>query len=944
MACPDKLRKGGGNYLDIFYQNVRGLRTKSVEIFSNVCSCDYKIVCLTETWLNESFPSSNFFPETYTVYRSDRDCSDKLRGGGVLIAISNTVFGVKRRPDLELFPESVWVEISLSDGRNLIIGNHYFAPDIKVDIINNYFNFLENILDTLNSRVILLGDFNVPGFDWNKGLPSPHCHYYTKLKGEVIHSAACLLGLIQYNHSVGDRNLLDLVFSNFANISLEHVDYGLVQSDHFHPPFIIDCSLSHWRNNLNSVSAYRRFPAGDYELLYNTLLSYDWSSLLNVSSVDAAVDMLNDAVTHAINVAIPTGTISKHKYPVWFSGRLKAYIRKKNYFYRRYKKLKTDCLYENFSYYRKLVKSTIKSDRSRWLKSIDENLKSNPRQFWKYVSQYRARNSDLTHLDVDGVLLQNPSEMVAAFSKHFQSIYDGSTSYSGTLNSVNYSTGVLPTARISASDVQNAIKRLRPTKSVGLDGIPSFIIKGCSEIFVPVLKFIFNLSLSQNVFPKLWKQAAIVPVFKKGKASSVGNYRPVAILNNFSKIFESIIHDHIYHFFKSTLNPHQHGFIKSKSTVTNLVTFLDFTTPIVRSQGQIDSVFFDFTNAFDILPHALLLQKLNNYGLTPGYINWFSSYLTNRESCVRFSGSLSSTFIVRSGVPQGSVLGPLLFNIFINDLCDVVNSSNCLLYADDLKVYRAIKSPNDCLLLQSDIDRVHEWCSANFMKPNLGKIRVISFTRKTTSLCYPYRLGLGNSLIQRTDCVKDLGVYIDSKLYFHQHVDCLFSSALKLLGLIRTITFPFSSIDSLMTLYSTLVRSKLEYASVAWNSITNTDSNKLERIQKKFASLCHYRFFYDTDYHYIDALDKLKLPTLHTRRRQIDALFLIRTFNGSLNCPSVLETVGIRVPSRNIRNYSMFCCSLSHCPTARCVSAANLVCNSFDIFVSSHFNLKNLFT
>jgi hypothetical protein len=137
------------------------------------------------------------------------------------------------------------VEISLFDGRDLLIGNHYFAPDIKVDIINNYFNFLENTLDTLNYRVLLLGDFNVPGFDWNKGLPSPHCHYYTKMKGDVIHSATCFLGLNQHNHSVSGSNLLDLVFSNSVDISLDHVDYGLVHSDQFHPPFIIDCSMSH---------------------------------------------------------------------------------------------------------------------------------------------------------------------------------------------------------------------------------------------------------------------------------------------------------------------------------------------------------------------------------------------------------------------------------------------------------------------------------------------------------------------------------------------------------------------------------------------------------------------------------------------------------------------------------------------------------------------------
>jgi hypothetical protein len=163
-------------------------------------------------------------------------------------------------------------------------------------------------------------------------------------------------------------------------------------------------------------------------------------------------------------------------------------------------------------------------------------------------------------------------------------------------------------------------------------------------------------------------------------------------------------------------------------------------------------------------------------------------------------------------------LGPLLFSIFINDLCNAINHSRYLLFADDIKIFRAIRSRYDCSLLQSDIDSVQSWCTANFMKLNISKTRVISFS------------------------IKDLGVFTDSKLHFHNHVDYIFSQCIKLLGLVRAITFPFSSIGSLYMLYCTLSRSKLEYASVVWNSVTTTDANKVERIQQKFAALCYNRF------------------------------------------------------------------------------------------------------
>jgi hypothetical protein len=160
----------------------------------------------------------------------------------------------------------------------------------------------------------------------------------------------------------------------------------------------------------------------------------------------------------------------------------------------------------------------------------------------------------------------------------------------------------------------------------------------------------------------------------------VSNSRPISILKKFSKLFESVIHDHVSHYLKFKLNPCQHGFTKSKSTTTNLVTYLAFITPLVGSQRQADAVYFDLTSAFDLVPHTLHLHKLSALGLSGGYVNWFRSYLTNRQSQVRIGGIISSPFEVLSGVPQRSVLGPLLFNVYINELCDTIKHSSYLLF------------------------------------------------------------------------------------------------------------------------------------------------------------------------------------------------------------------------------------------------------------------------
>jgi hypothetical protein len=218
----------------------------------------------------------------------------------------------------------------------------------------------------------------------------------------------------------------------------------------------------------------------------------------------------------------------------------------------------------------------------------------------------------------------------------------------------------------------------------------------------------------------------------------------------------------------------------------------------------------------------------SNFGLSSSYVDWFHSYLDNRHPSVRISGMLSVSFLVKSGVPQGFTLDPLLFNLFINDICNSIHNSRYLLFADDLNIYRTIINVDDCKILQHDITSVHNWRLVNGMKSNIVKTTIISFSSKTNSIYFNYKLC--NNLVTRSQCVKDLGVLLDCKLYFHLHIDYILSQGLKMLGLIRYITSSFSTLESLLVLYNLLVRSKVEYASVVWNSIISTDSAKLETI------------------------------------------------------------------------------------------------------------------
>jgi hypothetical protein len=234
------------------------------------------------------------------------------------------------------------------------------------------------------------------------------------------------------------------------------------------------------------------------------------------------------------------------------------------------------------------------------------------------------------------------------------------------------------------------------------------------------------------------------------------------------------------------------------------------------------------------------------------------------------------------------------------------------------------------------MERIRSWYTANFVKLNISKTRVIAFTRKTNGLYYAYKI-FGSS-ITRTDTIKDTGAQLDSKIYFHTHVDYVFSQSVRMLGLIRTIAYSFSTLDSSFILYITLVRSKLECACTVWNSITSTDAKKLESIQRKFVAICQHRFFTHGHVTYEDFLKFIKLRSLHGRRLYQDALFFISVYSGLKCCPSLLDTTGIRVLARNFRNS----CTCKNSPSARCVSAANRVCTDIDIFRKPIISLKQI--
>lgn len=295
--------------------------------------------------------------------------------------------------------------------------------------------------------------------------------------------------------------------------------------------------------------------------------------------------------------------------------------------------------------------------------------------------------------------------------------------------------------------------------------------------------------------------------------------------------------------------------------------------------GQVDTIYTDFSKAFDMVDHGLLVLKLRRMGIGGTLLKWFVSYITDRSQHVVIGTTKSFRMTPTSGIPQGSLLGPLLFLIFVNDIADLFDSK-CLQLADDLKIFRKIDSVNDCRALQEDINKLSSWCDSNKMKLNVKKCKVLTTTHKKNVTLFDYVIS--NELLGRVSWHKDLGVIFDEKLAFNFHIDMVTRKAYQMLGFIFRACKRFSNPNSLIALYKAYVRSRVEYCSVVWSPFYDKYISQVERVQRKFTRMLFYKFNW-TKSKYHERLDRCKLHLLETRRLESDELFLYKVIHGRLD-------------------------------------------------------------
>ena len=425
----------------------------------------------------------------------------------------------------------------------------------------------------------------------------------------------------------------------------------------------------------------------------------------------------------------------------------------------------------------------------------------------------------------------------------------------------------------SPDDVRKLLTATNPNKSLGPDEIHPRVLKECADVIYFPLYCILRQSLDQGKLPKIWKYANITPIHKKGDKMVTGNYRPVSLTSQICKLCEKLVRDKIVMFIEKILAVEQHGFRRGRSCLTNLLVTLEEWTKWYDDGLAFDVLYLDFRKAFDSVPHARLIYKLRRYGICGKLCNWIEDFLSDRKQRVCLNGTCSPWLDVTSGVPQGSVIGPVMFLLFINDLpCSI--ESKCQIFADDTKLYHPILALVNAEVLQNDIAKLVEWSRNWLLGFNEGKCKVLHVGRNNPGCDYFMK---GKKLEAVTE-ERDLGVLMSNNLSFSKHIAL---SAAKTNGILGMIKRTFSYIDkvSFLVLYKSFVRPHLEFCVQAWSPYLERDKTVLEKVQRRATKLVPELQLMP----YEDRLQELGLTTLEDRRIRGDLIEMYKILHGFEN-------------------------------------------------------------
>ena len=761
------------------------------------------IIIVNESWLKNSIFDLEILPENFKIIRADRSGKthpwdpskpSKFRkfGGGIFIAHRKDI-GIESTEVklIKVQAEILTLNFKLPTGKTFSLSTFYRVGTLGIE----NFDLIKKYLTTLACKKkldkhILIGDLNFPEISWPDDSTTVELHrkFLDLIMADLNHSQL----ISKPTHKNG--NTLDLLFSNVPDLINNLSVLGrneVCASDHFGITFSIKFDISIKKTVNRKVYNYSK---ADWKGLNFELKRINWNYVIEMHDPYTAWFLFKTIINNLCDKFIPKKSIRYQFQPPWFDTECDKVLSEKEKW--RAKAHSESGTEEDHEKFRKL--------RSKFKKVMNEKMRLNviddsdttliSKKFWKHIKSKSKSSRIPETIWYKNCYRTKLVDQANLFNDYFFEQFSEKSYYDIDIN-MNKDVQFM-NLQFHELDVLLLLKAVNSSKAAGPDGIHGIFLKNCAASLAKPLTLMFNISYVTGCIPDDWKLASIVPIHKKDEKGSVENYRPISLTSLVMKVFEKCIRKELFFTCEKILDPRQHGFINGKSCTTQMIPFTYDLALSLNNKSKADVIYFDFAKAFDSVSHDLILKKLKHEFQIDGLmLRFIRSYLQGRQQQVVIGGVKSTVLPVQSGVPQGSILGPLLFVLFINDMFKCVSAgTNIALYADDTKIWREIIYSDDHFTLQNDIDKLYEWSLVNKMNFHPSKCKALSVTNQRNILhnlpftIFNYKLG--SVFIDYVPSQVDLGVIVNSKLIWSEHCNKVIKDAnSKLALLMRTCNF-----------------------------------------------------------------------------------------------------------------------------------------------------------
>ena len=753
------------HHLSFVHYNVQSIHNK-LDLLTAELS-EFDILAFTETWLHPNISMNELQIPTYqTPERKDR-ANDPH--GGILIYIKDTIH-YRRRQDLEpVGIECTWIEITLRN-KHILFGVFYRPPNSS----NIYHSMIEDslnlALDTAINEIIVTCDFNynVLSEQTNRKILSMSQQF-------SLHQ--CISEPTHFTET--SSSLIDIILvSNKNSIILSGIgDPFLSQDTRYHCPVFGIMNFTKPKHKCFNRHIWI-YEKGNYALLREKALMTDWNNLKD-ENVNNYATNVTDHIISISKQCIPNRMVKvKPAEPPWITSNVKRQIRKRKRLYKKARITNDPVIWRKFRKYRNETTALIRTSKQAHIDKLADKLKSeqnSPKNWWATLKSFITPENSRTipPLQSENTILTDEMEKADLLNNYFrdQTVVDDENVEIPVIADYILNSRIENIA-LSPNEVTSVLKSLPLGKAAGPDGINNRILKELADCIAEPLCNLFNQSLSTGHVPDTWKRSHITPIPKQGDSSLVSNYRPISLLSTVDKVFERLVFKYLYNHLmdNNILTPFQSGFIPGDSTTNQLTYLYDTFCEALDSGKEVRVVFCDISKAFDRVWHNGLLCKLKAAGITGTALNWFKDYLKNRKQRVVLPGVMSNWVTVKAGVPQGSILGPLLFLLFINDIVSDI-ASNIRLFADDTTLYMIVENPlTTAEVLNSDIHKISTWAKKWLVTFNPLKTESLIISRKVNKPNHPY-IYMENNQITEVNSHKHLGIFLSSDCSWHTHIE-----------------------------------------------------------------------------------------------------------------------------------------------------------------------------